>query len=196
MSKEAIEMIRKMDMEQIENQFALQCAPLIAGLKMSNLFIIRKKHLRRLCALLQNSGIRCRVLYLDENKLTVLLYDPAMLSVYLRNKRAIAILQHNGYKQFDLESILLEFARRYRSYRTESEAFPHELGLLLGYPLDDVEGFIENEGKNCLYTGYWKVYANVPAKRDLFRRFECAREELMKQISQGKKVEQVIACKR
>ena len=43
MSKEAIEMIRKMDMEQVENQFVLQCAPLIAGLKMSNLFIIRKK---------------------------------------------------------------------------------------------------------------------------------------------------------
>lgn len=42
MSKEAIEMIRKMDMEQVENQFVLQCAPLIAGLKMSNLFIIRK----------------------------------------------------------------------------------------------------------------------------------------------------------
>ena len=65
MSKEAIEMIRKMDMEQVENQFVLQCAPLIAGLKMSNLFIIRKNHLRRLCALLQNSGIRCPVLYLD-----------------------------------------------------------------------------------------------------------------------------------
>ena len=28
MSKEAIEMIRKMDMEQVENQFVLQCAPL------------------------------------------------------------------------------------------------------------------------------------------------------------------------
>ena len=65
--------------------------------------------------------------------------------------------------------------------------FPHELGLLLGYPLDDVEGFIKNDGKNCLYTGYWKVYANVPAKRNLFRRFECAREELMKQIRQREK---------
>ena len=32
MSKEVIEMIRKMDMEQVENQFVLQCAPLIAGL--------------------------------------------------------------------------------------------------------------------------------------------------------------------
>lgn len=49
----------------------------------------------------------------------------------------------NGYEQFDLESILLEFGRRYRSYRTENKSFPHELGLLLGYPLDDVEGFIK-----------------------------------------------------
>ena len=114
----------------------------------------------------------------------------------MRNKRVTTILMGNGYEQFDLESILLEFGRRYRSYRTENKSFPHELGLLLGYPIDDVEGFIKNDGKNCLYTGYWKVYANVPAKRNLFRRFECAREELMKQIRQGKKVEQVIACKR
>lgn len=48
MSKEVIEMIRKMDMEQVENQFVLQCAPLIAGLKMSNLFIIRKNHLQEI----------------------------------------------------------------------------------------------------------------------------------------------------
>ena len=41
MSKEAIEMIRKMDMEQVENQFVLQCAPLIAGLKMSNLLFVK-----------------------------------------------------------------------------------------------------------------------------------------------------------
>ena len=102
MSKEVIEMIRKMDMEQVENQFVLQCAPLIAGLKMSNLFIIRKNHLRRLCALLQNSGIRCRVLYLDGDKLTVLLYNPAMLAIYMRNKRATTILMENGYEQFDL----------------------------------------------------------------------------------------------
>ena len=96
MSKEAIEMIRKMDMEQVENQFVLQCAPLIAGLKMSNLFIIRKNHLRRLCALLQNSGIRCRVLYLDGDKLTVLLYNPAMLAIYMRNKRVTTILMENA----------------------------------------------------------------------------------------------------
>lgn len=193
MSQEAIEMIRKMDMEKIENQFVFQCAPLIAGLKMSNLFIIRKKYLRRLCELLQRSKIRCRVLYVDGDRLTVLLYHPQMLIVYLRGKRARNLLLKEGYEQFDLEFVLLKFTCRYRQYRRETQSFPHELGLLLGYPLDDVEGFIQNDGKNCLYTGYWKVYANVPAKRQLFRRYECAREELMEQMNQGVKVEQMLA---
>ena len=40
MSKEAIEMIRKMDMEQVENQFVLQCAPLIAGLKIDRKSVV------------------------------------------------------------------------------------------------------------------------------------------------------------
>lgn len=116
-----------------------------------------------------------------------------MLTVYLRGKRARALLLQEGYEQFDLESILLFFTRRYRQYRMGAQSFPHEPGLLLGYPLEDVEGFIQNNGKNCLYTGYWKVYANVPAKRQLFRRYECAREELIEQISQGVEVEQVLA---
>lgn len=193
MSQETIEMIRKMDMEKIENQFAFQCAPLIVGLKMSNLFIIRKNNLRSLCELLQRSKIRCRVLYVDEDRLTVLLYHPQMLIVYLQGRRARNLLIQEGYEQFDLEFVLLNFTRRYRQYRRGTLSFPHELGLLLGYPLDDVEGFIQNGGKNCLYTGYWKVYANVPAKRQLFRRYERAREELMEQMNRGVKIEQMLA---
>ena len=107
MSKEAIEMIRKMDMEQVENQFVLQCAPLIAGLKMSNLFIIRKNHLRRLCALLQNSGIRCRVLYLDGDKLTVLLYNPAMLAIYMRNKRVSSLIWNPFCLNLDADIVVI-----------------------------------------------------------------------------------------
>ena len=36
----------------------------------------------------------------------------------------------------------------------EKGAFPHEIGLLLGYPVEDVLGFIRYQGKNYLYTGY------------------------------------------
>lgn len=41
------------------------------------------------------------------------------------------------------------------------QQFPHEMGLLLGYPIEDVVGFMEHSGKEYLYSGYWKVYENV-----------------------------------
>ena len=44
--------------------------------------------------------------------------------------------------------------KRYACYMEEKGAFPHEIGLLLGYPVEDVLGFIRHQGKNYLYTGY------------------------------------------
>ena len=54
--------------------------------------------------------------------------------------------------------------------------FPHEIGLFLGYPLEDVQGFIENCGKNYRLCGCWKVYGDPQAALRCFARYEkCAR---------------------
>ena len=37
---------------------------------------------------------------------------------------------------------------------------------------DDVKGFIENGGRNCLSCGCWKVYSNECAALQAFARFE------------------------
>lgn len=47
-----------------------------------------------------------------------------------------------------------ELKKRYACYMEEKGAFLHEIGLLLGYPVEDVLGFIRHQGKNYLYTGY------------------------------------------
>lgn len=36
--------------------------------------------------------------------------------------------------------------------------FPHEVGFFLGYPAEDVVGFIRNKGQNFKFCGRWKVY--------------------------------------
>ena len=43
MSQEIFELVKGMDFKKIETQLALQCAPLIMGLKVSNLFIIQRR---------------------------------------------------------------------------------------------------------------------------------------------------------
>lgn len=192
MSREIIEIVRHMDTERLENQLVLQCAPLIVGLRMSNLFVIQRCYLRKLYRLLKGSRIRLRVLYVEEDKVTILLYQFDMLASYLARRKAKELLLAEGYEKFDIEAILLMFTRRYRSYRNGERDFPHELGVILGYPLEDVEGFIQNDGKNYLYTGYWKVYANVPAKRDVFHMFELAKETLIGMLHQGIGINEIL----
>lgn len=52
-----------------------------------------------------------------------------------------------------------------------SAEFPHEIGLFLGYPPEDVKGFIECGGRDCKACGYWKVYGDVWKAETLFRKY-------------------------
>ena len=60
----------------------------------------------------------------------------------------------------------------------------YEMGLLLGYPIEDVRGFIEHNGCGCLYSGYWKVYRNVPLKKKMFEDFEKAKESVIQLLAE------------
>lgn len=84
-----------------------------------------------------------------------------------------------GYTDLEFGQILRKFQKRFRDCRVQGEEFPHEIGLLLEYPLEDVIGFIENEGRNYLYSGYWKVYADVERKVELFEAYERAKDTLI-----------------
>ena len=48
------------------------------------------------------------------------------------------------------------------------------LCLLLGYPAEDVRGFMGIGYKKCLYTGYWKVYEKAEEKIALFSEYDRA----------------------
>ena len=52
------------------------------------------------------------------------------------------VLREEGYVEIQLGRILSIFQMRYRAYMNGSKIFPHEMGLLLGYPVEDVTGFM------------------------------------------------------
>ena len=54
----------------------------------------------------------------------------------------------------------------YRPARLRRESdFPYEVGLFLGYPPRDVEGFIREKARRAKCTGAWKVYGDEEAAR-------------------------------
>ena len=77
--------------------------------------------------------------------------------------------------------------RRMRS----SAEFPHEVGLFLSYPPEDVKGFIENHAANAKCTGVWKVYGDEKKARELFARFKKCTEIYCALWEAGSGIEQL-----
>ena len=73
------------------------------------------------------------------------------------------------------------------------EHYPHEMGIFLGYPLEDVRGFIRHEGKESRYTGYWKVYGDVTQAKQIFQAYDDAKECAVMEYMAGKHMRE-IAC--
>ena len=61
----------------------------------------------------------------------------------------------------------------------ENNPFPHEIGLILGYPPQDVIQYYINNGKRYLFSGYWKVYTNPDWASSQFRKYDEARAYCM-----------------
>jgi hypothetical protein len=178
--------------EETELQLALQCAPLIAGLKLANLLNIHPNGFSTVKALVEDSDISWHILFQTEEKMLLLLYHSESLKAYLSYDKVEQFFMDAGYHSIELSEILLELCMRYQRYMVKKDGFPHEMGLLLGYPLEDVTGFIENRGEHFLCSGYWKVYENRDRKLRMFESFENARESILKLLSCGISMMEII----
>lgn len=192
MNQKTLNILQETNGKDIEMQIAFHCAPLIAGLKLSNLLMLRNGDLDRATDLMKRAGISYFVVAVTYEKAAVLLFDRHRLETYLWEGKVWQIFQDMGYQDHAMGKILYAFRQRYEGYLLRNQEFPHEMGLLLGYPVEDVKGFIRNGGENCLYIGYWKVYENLTEKMALFRQFEKARDMLMGLLSNGITIVEVV----
>ena len=192
MSQETWEILCGMKADDVELQLALQCAPLITGLKVSNLLTISPDAFSQVEKIIEGSVLSMYPLLETEEKMAILLYQKDRLEKYLKMPQVQKLLQEAGYASCQLEDILPVFCERYETYAERGKSFPHELGLLLGYPPEDVEGFIRHQGRDSLCTGYWKVYADKEGKQRLFEKYEYARENLIQLLHYGLKMTEII----
>lgn len=143
MSRETLDLMLELNHRELETQVALQCAPLLTGLKISNLLTVSKAHRNEVIRLFRDTAVSCFLLYESEEKVTFLLYSREKLERYLRQKDVRELMEHFGYQGMALGLILRKVALRYGAHMEEKADFPHEIGLLLGYPTKDVSGFID-----------------------------------------------------
>ena len=148
------------------------CAPTLAAIKTGSLFNCAfeshqemTENLRTLNLCLLRKGVTALPLRYRDGKALIYLCRIEMLEADLRDPQAEAILRKNGYPEGTPIQRVSHLIRRLR----DCETFPHEIGLFLGYPPADVQGFIE--GKTCKCTGLWKVFeSDEEAARRYFAR--------------------------
>ena len=151
------------------------CAPTLAGIKTGNMFSVEfdsreqmVEELRQLNRELSFAGICVLALRYHEGKALLYLFRPASLQKDMKRRDVREILAQEGYADLRSGECLRRLIRRLR----EGEGFPHEIGLFLSYPPEDVRGFIENHAQNYKFIGYWKVYGDENAARKTFARYK------------------------
>lgn len=139
------------------------CAPTLAGIKTGSLFSLPRPfgddltvQLRKLNERLVPRGLRLIPLRVSQRSALLYLYRPSRLRRDLYADASEILLRRSGYCLDSCEKCLCSLIRRLQC----SDEFPHEIGLFLGYPPEDVRGFIENRACNCKCAGCWKVYGD------------------------------------
>ena len=79
-----------------------------------------------------------------------------------------------------------------RQLAREEEGFPHEIGLFLGYPPEDVEGFMKHKDSGCKCTGFWRVYGDETAALKTFSKFRKCTDLYHRMLEKGKPIEELI----
>ena len=123
-----------------EDLIVRHCSPTLAGLKTANLFAAEytseealRNDLRALNRVLVPKGLRALPLRRENGRALIYLYRPKRLAQDLKDAQAAALLEPIGYPCGCPERCVAALVRRLK----EQSAFPHEIGLFLGYPCAD-----------------------------------------------------------
>lgn len=177
------------------------CAPTLAGFKSASIFSVRPT---------DPEYIRLKVEYWDQKlskfgvRVTILKDGtsprPTIIYVY-RPHQVMADLNKAGVRDFlgrygyDPDLSLEECLDVLRERLLKGNEFPHEIGIFIGYPLEDVVPFVENKDRSGCCMGLWCAYCDQEEKEKFFNHCKRCSSIYTHLFHQGRPVEQmVVAC--
>lgn len=176
-------------------KLAFHTAPTLLGIKCASLFSLSSSEFdldfhsqyfnRRTAAM----GLASRILCRCKSRSLILVYSREQLAKRLSDSAVRAILERYGYTS---DMTVGECLDRLSERIGDSGSFPHEIGIFLGYPVEDVVGFIENKGENFKLCGAWKVYGSVENARRTFADYDRCRNFLCNKLNGGADIYQTL----
>jgi len=167
-----------MTTNMLEGYLMKHAAPTLAGVKCGSLFKISldsdtlHQQMSRMNSVLNHHNVRVIVLRSSDREHLVYAFRPSMLSDSLSDDRIFSFLSENGYDTSNVNHLVISLKKKIEYMK----GLVHEIGIFLGYPIEDVIGFIDNKGRHYKCSGCWKVYGDVCFAQNLFCKIrECRR---------------------
>ena len=179
----------------LEESLVAHCSPTLAGLRAANLFPFTPEDTGRFIVQLKewrswfaSRGLKLIALRRRDRAWLLYLCRPDRLALDVTDPGVSNFLRRMGYDTSDsLDGLLRQLYARLRS----RSGFPHEIGVFLGYPLEDVVGFMENKGKNYTCSGCWKSYGNPEEAACRFSRYHACTADYLRRFAGGEGVKQL-----
>lgn len=178
----------KIEYETFGRELAFHTAPTLLGIKCGSLISLPTDrfdihtHIRIFNGRASGKSLKIRKLYDYKNRALLLIYNEKLMQKRLADDEVRGLLSCFGYSDdFSAD----EYLQRLGVRLSENKMFPHEIGIFLDYPLEDVIGFMENKGTNYKLCGCWKVYGNEEKARRTFENYVKCRNFLCNKLNQG-----------
>ncbi len=159
---------------------AHQCAPVLLGKKPAAL--LAASAAPEICPweLLRAQGFQTLKLRWRHKRM-LLFFRPGALEGALADPQARGALAQLGYPAGgDLKVLLRALYARFR----DSGSFPREVVFFLGYPPEDVLGFMRCD-RDCKRCGPWKVFGDEGRAAALMAEHARCKEKLVKLLGEG-----------
>ena len=146
--------------------------------------------MRRMNRLLSPKGLRILPLRYRNGSALLYVYRPEQLRRDVEMPAAREILRCAGYADKGCEECVCYLKQRLQS----GEDFPHEVGLFLSYPPEDVRGFIENHAHHYKLIGCWKVYGDENKARCTFERYRKITDSYCRSLKAGMSLSDLVVA--
>ena len=180
-----------MSFDQMMIHFA---SPTVCGIKPANLFAVKEELFSwadfvKWQSELAKHGIIAQTVKSSGGVNLVLVYNVCLQKEILADDFVCDYLKSKGYYECpDVSKMISQLLSR----MNEGSSFPHEIGIILGYPVLDVAAFEKHEGQNCKYCGCWESYTDVEHARKCTCRYRNCSHVCKKWFDEGYSLSQIV----
>ncbi len=136
-------------------------------------------------------GFHLTLLGWQRNRAMILVWRPQLIDSLLAERDVQQFLLENQLSQH-CDALIDEFILLLKAFYASGNRFPHEIGVVLGYPVEDVRGFISDGGKGSITHGRWRVYGDIDVASRRFAELDAADKNIKKLFFEGKSMRELL----